>query len=294
MTQFSPLVSTDWLEKHAEDSSVIILESSVFLELSETSGRPEFRSGLDAFEVEGRIPKARFADMFSEFSDPNSALPFTRPDKAHFDAAAGRLGITLDSHVVIYDRLVGQWASRLWWVFRSFGHLKVSVLDGGLKKYVHEGRKLEDGRPYPYPLAQYNAPSDGNFVVSKQDVVQFTGSSVPADIVCFLPEDDFAGKINIRERAGHIPGSANLPFKKLLNPETNGLQSVEKLRQLFSEIISLDGRKVITYCGGGIASTLGALALAVLDYSNTAEYDGSLAEWVLDTTLPMETGLARR
>lgn len=49
---------------------------------------------------------------------------------------------------------------------------------------------------------------------------------------------------------------------------------------------------MITYCGGGVASTLGALALAVLGYSNTAEYDGSLAEWVLDTTLPMEMGLA--
>ena len=278
---------------HAEDNSVVVLESSVFLELSEMSGRPEFRSGLDAFEGEGRIPKARFADMFSEFSDPNSSLPFTRPNKSHFDAAAGRLGITPDSHVIIYDRLVGQWASRLWWLFRSFGHSKVSVLDGGLKKYLREGRKLEEGRPYPYPLAQYSASSDGNFVVSKQDVVRATDSSSKTDIVCFLPEDDFAGRINVRERLGHIPGSANLPFKKLLDPATNGLQPTEKLKQLFSEVISNDGRQVITYCGGGVASTLGALALAVLGYSNTAEYDGSLAEWVLDATLPMETGLAR-
>lgn len=292
MTARSPLVSTEWLGQAAA-ADVVVLDASVFLDPPSAAGAGVFRSGRDAFVTEGHIPGARFADLFAAFSDAQSPLPFTRPTRAQFEVAAGALGIGPDTHVVIYDRLVGQWASRLWWVFRSFGHGQVSVLDGGLKRYVAEGGVVVTGEPGPFDRVAYVAPDTAQHVATRQDVVDIVKQKAEGVLVCLLQAADFEGAISVRQRAGHIPGSVNVPFNRLLDPATNRLKSTEELRAIFADAAGLNGRPIITYCGGGIASTLGALALASIGYDNTSEYDGSLAEWVADDTLPMELGPAR-
>lgn len=114
MADFSHLVSTDWLDRHHHDRDVVVLDASVFLgPTANGRGRGDFRSGHRAFVDEGHIPGAQFADMFELFSDASGALPFTRPQREQFERAAGSLGIGANSRVVIYDALVGQWASRL-------------------------------------------------------------------------------------------------------------------------------------------------------------------------------------
>lgn len=293
MAAQSPLVSTNWLVQAAA-ADVVVVDASVFLDPPSASGAGAFRSGREAFVDEGHIPGARFADLFAAFSDANSPLPFTRPTRDQFEAAAGALGITTDTHVVIYDRLVGQWASRLWWVFRSFSHARVSVLDGGLKRYVAEGGIVEMGEQGDVYPVQYVAPDAIRHVASKKDVLDIVNQQADGVLVCLLQAPDFEGAISVRQRAGHIPGSVNVPFNRLLDQATNRLKSPEELKAIFAEATGLDGRPIITYCGGGIASTLGALALASIGYDNTSEYDGSLAEWVSDDTLPMELGPAVR
>lgn len=289
MANHSPLVSTDWLDQGAA-ADAVILDASVFLDPPTAAGSGAFRSGRDAFAEEGHIPGARFADLFLAFSDAASPLPFTLPTQAQFELAAGRLGITPQTQVVVYDRLVGQWAARLWWVFRSFGHDRVRVLDGGLKRYLAEGRALEFGdAPTPAPV-HYDAQKIGQFVAAKRDVLDIVQRKNDGVLVCLLQAPDFEGAISVRRRAGHIPGSVNVPFNTLLDQATNRLKPAAELKAIFAEATGLDGRQIITYCGGGIASTLGALALANIGYDNTAEYDGSLAEWVADDDLPMELG----
>lgn len=291
MQEINPLVSTDWLEDHRRDGHVVVLESSVFMERGTAqSPASRFRSGLPEFDTEGRIPGARFADLFEHFSDPEAALPFTRPTRAQFDAAAGALGITADSHVIIYDRLAGQWASRLWWVFRSFGHAHVSVLDGGFKKYRKEQREIESGPARPFATADYHSGGPDKFVAFRRDVQEIVAGGREATLVCLLKQDDYSGAVSVRNRAGHIPGSVNLPFTNLLNDDDNTLRGADELRAAFSAVAPLDGGLIVTYCGGGIASTLGALALAVAGYSNTLEYDGSLVEWINDPEAPLELG----
>lgn len=286
-----PLVSTQWLAAHRGDPDVVILESSIFLERG-TASSPEskFRSGAIEFEMEGRIPGARFADLFRRFSDPDAPFPFTRPTTTHFAAATAALGIRANSKVVIYDRLAGQWASRLWWVFRSFGHADVSVLDGGFKKYRKEQLPIEKGPAFPFATAIYPTPLVQNFVAFQSDVKDVINGRREAALVCLLKQDDYSGAVSVRPRPGHIPGSVNLPFTHLLNDRDNTLRSPDALRNAFSSILPLDGRLIITYCGGGIASTLGALALASIGYTNTLEYDGSLIEWISDPDSPMELG----
>lgn len=291
MTLNSPLVSTHWLRNRLDGPDIVILDASVFLALTD-NGTGVFRSGLDAFQQDGHLPRARFADLFTEFSDPSAALPFTRPSKEQFETAAGRLGITPDSHVVIYDNLIGQWAARLWWVFRTFGHRKVSVLDGGLRKYVNDGGELERVLA-PHGHANYRVSGETRYLARQQDVADVIAGKRQGTLVCLLQPDDFAGTVSVRARPGHIPGSVNLPFNQLVDEEVNTLLDAERLRSMFAGAVPLDGGLIITYCGGGIASTLGALALAKLGYDNTLEYDGSLAEWSANPALPLEIGFPR-
>jgi thiosulfate/3-mercaptopyruvate sulfurtransferase len=269
---------------------VIVLDASVYLDPAPAgSARGEFRSGLDPFLDRGHIPGARFADLFTEFSDARSPLPFTRPSPEQFEGVASRLGIEPHTHVVAYDGLAGQWAARLWWVFRTLGHNNVSVLDGGLKRYRALGGRLVKGATV-YEKSKYHIPDAEKPHAEKQEVVAIAKSKVSGQLICLLQPDDFSGKISVRARAGHIPGSANLPFTKLIDAQNNTMLAPERLSEAFRSVTPLQGERVITYCGGGIASTLGALALEVIGYDNTAEYDGSLAEWIADPDLPMETG----
>lgn len=292
MIQHSHVVSTDWLRRHQGAENLIILDASVFLDASE-NGERIFRSGLEAFQNEGHLPGARFADLFTEFSDPLSSLPFTRPSAAQFEEAAGRLGIDRDAHVIIYDNLIGQWSARLWWVFRTFGHPKVSVLNGGQKKFVREGGRLEVSLT-PYRSTIYEAPEESRYLATQQDIVNILSGQRAGSLVCFLQPDDFSGAAKVRARPGHIPKSINLPFTNLIDPDTKLLLDPDKLRREFSKVANLDGELIVTYCGGGIASTLGALALASIGYANTLEYDGSLAEWSANPDLPMEIGRLER
>ncbi len=286
-----PLVSTDWLANHIDDSPVVVLEPTIFMERG-TPNAPasRFRSGVDEFEHEGRIPGARFADLFLRFSDPEAALPFTRPTREQFSAACGSLGIQTDNTVVIYDRLAGQWASRLWWIFKSFGHENVAVLNGGFKKYKKEGLPVETGPTVAFDKVHYAPTGSEDFVAFQEDVKEIVAGERTASLVCLLKPDDYSGAVSVRSRAGHIPTSVNLPFTDLLNEADNTLRDAEELRAAFSSVVPLDGRLIVTYCGGGIASTLGALALAAIGYTNTLEYDGSLIEWISDPDAPMELG----
>lgn len=290
MPATQPLVSTQWLGEHLGDDDLIVLEASVYLEPARADGaHAEFRSGLDDYERRGHIPGARFADLFTQFSDPAAPFPFTRPTAAQFAAAASRLGISRTSHVVIYDDLANQWAARLWWVFRSYGHPRVSVLDGGLRKYRAEGRPIQSGLS-PYARANYTHPLPAAIAATTRDVLDIVAGRRAGRLVCFLPKDDFSGRVSGRARPGHIPGSTNLPFAELVDDTDNTLRPAEDLRHLFESRAALDGGLVVTYCGGGVASALGALALAVIGYEQTLEYDGSLAEWTADRARPLETG----
>ncbi|WP_162931673.1 sulfurtransferase [Mesorhizobium sp. DCY119] len=290
MNERPPLVTVEWLRENRDDPSLVLLDASVWLDRApEGQIRGEFRSGLDQYITSGHIPGARFADLFTEFSDAEAAHPFTLPRREQFEAAAGRLGITPESHVVIYDAIKGQWAARLWWVFRTLGHGRVSVLDGGLRRYRALGGTLETGIA-PYPRTTYRNKGTPGPYASRADVLDLVARRTEGTLICLLQPDDFAGIISVRSRAGHIPGSVNLPFDTLIDEKDNTLLPAEELRSRFRAVTPLEGERVITYCGGGIASTLGALSLAVIGYGNTLEYDGSLADWLSDPELPLVTG----
>jgi thiosulfate/3-mercaptopyruvate sulfurtransferase len=281
----SPLVSTQWLADHLGADKLVVLDATV-LPTKLPTGRPGYLSGHEQYLVHGHVPGALFADVIEDFSAPGGAHPFTRPDAAQFEAAVASLGIDNETTVVVYDSVLGQWASRLWWLFRAFGYDSVAVLDGGFTKWNSEGRIIDVGHVEP-ALARFVAVERPESWADKAEVERIVNGEVDAALVCAIPAKEFSGEEGWRSRKGHIPGSVNVPAGRIVDLESRAFLSEQQLRAALAP--ALDHRRVVIYCAGGIAATADALALTLLGEKNIAIYDGSLNEWVTDENAPLVT-----
>lgn len=281
----SPIVSTQWLADHLGADDLLVVDASG-VEYTLPNGRKGYLSGHEQYILEGHIPGAVFADLIDEFSAPDGAHPFTRPDGDRFAAAAGALGVSRDTTVVVYDSGVGQWASRLWWLLRSFGHDRVAVLDGGLTAWRHEGRDTVLGHIEPQP-AGFEAVERPGFWVGKDEVVRVVRGELEAVLVCAAPAREFRGEVTGSRRPGHIPGSISVPASRLVDRETRRSLDEPGQRALLGP--ALDAQRVIVYCSSGVAATAVALRLTVLGSGSVSVYDGSLSEWAADPELPLVT-----
>ena len=267
---------------------LVVVDATV-LPVTRADGRPSYVPGDEQYVVSGHIPGAVFADLLRAFSDPDAAAPFTRPDAVRFAAAAAALGIDSGTRVVVYDAALGQWAARLWWLFRSFGHDDVAVLDGGLAKWIGEERGIEVGHVEPVVSTGFGAVEREGFWADKQRVLRAVSGEAPATLVCGLPPREFAGEAGNRPRLGHIPGSVSAPTARLLDRESNAFLSADALREALADVVA-SSDPIVAYCAAGIAATADALALAVLGRDDVSVYDGSLNEWAADEHAPLTTG----
>ena len=269
-----PLVSTQWLADHLGGDDLVVLDATV---LSVEGGGHV--AGDEEYLVHGHIPGAYSADLLEQFSDPEARLSFTHPSREQFERVAGEHGISNDATVIVYDTASGQWASRLWWLLRSFGHDDVAVLDGGLTQWRHEERELETG---------YLAPAQRSFVArerpelwaDKREIEAVVAGARAGSLVCAVPAKEFSGEAPTRRRAGHIPGSVSVPAGTLVDRETRRLLEPGLLAERLEPVAR--GERVILYCAAGIAATEAALALTLLGHTDLAVYDGSLNEWSAD------------
>jgi thiosulfate/3-mercaptopyruvate sulfurtransferase len=284
-TLTSPLVSTQWLADYLGSNKLVVLDATV-LNYTQPNGRPGNLSGHEQYLVTGHIPGALFADLIEAFSDTEGTYPFTRPGAEAFAAAAGELGIDNETTVVVYDSAVGQWAARLWWLFRAFGYDRVAVLDGGYVKWVSEGRETDIGHVEPTP-ASFVATERPELWVDKADVAAIAAGEAPGALVCSTPPKEYTGEAGSRSRLGHIPGSTSTPAGRLVDRDSNAFLPEGELRAAFGGAV--DNDRVVTYCGAGIAASASALALTLVGHRNVAIYDGSLNEWAADETLPLVT-----
>ena len=280
----SPVVSTQWLADHLGSDKLVIVDATVNVASAPHHG---YVSGHEQFILTGHVPGARFADLLETFSDPEGRFPFTKPDRERFEAAAGALGIDNDTTVIVYDAAVGQWASRIWWLFRTWGYDRVAVLDGGFTKWRAEERETEIGHRSVEP-ASFTGRERPELWADKAHVERVTNGAVNAALVCGSPPGDFSGEKPGRTRAGHIPGSISVPAGRLVDRGTNALLDETTLRDKFAPV--LDDEQVIAYCGGGIASTAVALSLTILGHRNVVVYDGSLNEWAADPEAELVLG----
>ena len=283
MSHRSPaLVSTEWLASRLGRADLAIIDASWAWPQEKRDLEQEFRTR--------HIPGAVRFDI-DAISDHASGLPHMLPSPADFAAAVGALGIGTDSMVVAYDTAGLMSAARPWWMFRAFGHDKVAVLDGGLPKWLAEGRPVATGAAAPerrqftarlHPELVRDAPAMLANVTSGRE--QLLDARSAGRFAGTEPEPR-AGL-----RGGHVPGSLNLPFTDLLDPQSRTVRPNEAIAQRLREQGVDLARPIVTSCGSGITACVLALGLHLLGREDVAVYDGSWTEWALTPELPVETG----
>jgi thiosulfate/3-mercaptopyruvate sulfurtransferase len=284
MTSTDPLVSTEWLAAHLGDPKVKVVDASFKM------------PGVLPLPVDdylaAHIPGAVFFDV-DAISDHSVPLPHMYPDADQFARDIAALGISSDDTVVTYD--AGGWvaAPRAWWMFLSYGHANVKVLDGGLKKWKVEGRATETGKSSPKP-GTFNATLDKSYIRSKAQVVANLDSR-KEQFIDARAANRFEGSVpepRAGIRSGHIPASRNLPYNLLFDAATGTMKPLEELRAAFTGTgLDLD-KPIVTTCGSGVSAAVLTLALYRLGVRGSALYDGSWSEWGQPDGPPVATGPA--
>ncbi len=268
MMTFGPLVSTEWLADYLGASDLKIIDGSWRM-----PGAGDARDNYDA----QHIPGAVFFDI-DAIADKSTDLPHMLPPASQFEEAAGALGIAAHDRVVVYDEKGIFSAARVWWTFSAMGHETVAVLDGGLPKWLREGRPVTRDPAIPVRTI-YNARPQPELCAVADDVRAALAEGVR--VLDARPAERFIGAVGEPRpglRSGHMPGAANVPFTSLLTPD-GALKSTADLTRIFAESGVNPGSRVITSCGSGVTAAVLSLALEVIGARRHALYDGSWAEW---------------
>ncbi|MHA1564850.1 MAG: 3-mercaptopyruvate sulfurtransferase [Alphaproteobacteria bacterium] len=271
MTEFGPLVEAEWLAERLDDPRLRILDASWYLPAMERSGRDEHAAT--------RIGGARYFDI-DEIADQESGLPHMLPSAEAFADAVGAMGIANDSQVVVYDAMGAFSAPRVWWMFRTFGHAHVAVLNGGLHKWKAGGHPVTNQGEEPSPVV-YQARLREDAVHSVGDVEENlnTGAKQVAD--ARAPGRFSGGEPEARPgvRSGHIPGSVNVPFDRMTDKDSRRFLEPDALAQVFEDAGVDLSQPIITSCGSGVTACVLALGLELAGCRDYAVYDGSWTEW---------------
>ncbi len=278
------LVSTEWLAEEIGSSDLRIVDASSHLPMAGRDARAEYETG--------HIPGAVFMDL-AGLVDPASAVPAALPSAEMFASRMQKLGLGDGSRIVVYDDSEVKTSSRAWFMFKLFGAQNVAILDGGLVKWKAEGRPLESG-VQSLRSRHYTAWHEPKKVRSKADMLANLASQAE-QVVDARDAGRFSGEVpDFRPGvpSGHIPGSINLPFYELYNPDGT-FKDKQGLRRAFESAGVDFTQPVTTTCGGGVTAAVLCFALHLLGKDDdVALYDGSWSEWAADPDTPKATGSA--
>jgi thiosulfate/3-mercaptopyruvate sulfurtransferase len=281
------LAETGWLAENLGEPSLRIFDCTVFLG-PPTQGRTGYSVEPGRAKwAESHIPGSSFADIARDLSDPEQGLRFMLPSASQFAEAMSRYGVGEGTQVILYDSALNMWAARVWWMLRVFGFDNARVLSGGMRKWRAEGHPLGTGDEPPYPPATFVARTRPGLMATKDEVLAAIDDGATC-IIDALGEDQYAGRTRTYGRPGHIPTAGNVPAMGIIDPQTHAYLPIEIIREKFAGAGADPAKRIITYCGGGIAASSDAFALTMLGYDNVAVYDASLSEWAADPDLPLE------
>lgn len=285
-TANDPLISTDWLAAHLDDAKLVVIDASYRM--------PALRPPSAYEEFTARhLPGAVFFDI-DAIADRTNSLPHMAPSPQQFVQQVEALGVGPHSKIAIYDS--GNWMGgpRAWWMFQLYGIPGAKLLDGGLKKWVAEGRPVHSGEATPRGRPEALIPEfDGSWLRRRAELLDNLQSGAE-QVVDARARERYEGSVAEPwpgRRSGRIPGSFNVPFTDLISPD-GSMKSHEQLRDIFTAAKVDLNRPIVTSCGSGVTAATLTVALTRLGVDRTALYDGSWAEWGLPDGPPIATGPA--
>ena len=274
------LVSTGWLAYELGAADLVLVDASWHMPSANRDARQEYE--------ERHIPGARFFDI-DFLSDHDAGSPHMLPSAEHFRAGMEALGVGSEDRIVVYDQSALRTSARAWFMLRHFGAYRVAILDGGLSKWVAEGRPVESGEP-PERSARFHVQPRASEVVCKAQIERGLG----------MPILDARGRARFEGTeqdprpgvaAGHIPGACNLPYAALYH-EDGTFRSPDELRQAFVAAGIDPERPFVASCGSGVTANSLIFAARLLGNRDTRLYDGSWSEWGADPQTAKAVGPA--
>ena len=266
MTRESILIEAEELKNKLADPKLRIYDATIMFAMGLSPEEAAKMPTAHALYQAGHIPGAAFFDH-DRFSDTESDYEYMLASDDILEAVIGEIGISNENEVIVYaSNGILATATRAWWLLRYAGVSNVRVLNGGLAAWQESGGEIEKGESF-YPAAIFNATFKPGMFASREEV-QAAIEDATIRVENTLPQDWYDQE--------HIPNSACLPLTTILVDWATILPD-DQLRELMRT--ASDPKRIITYCGGGIAATVNAVAYLILGYENVAVYDGSLYEW---------------
>jgi thiosulfate/3-mercaptopyruvate sulfurtransferase len=270
-----PLVSCETLSQHLDDPTWVVVDCRYDL--------ADLEKGVREYG-KAHMPGAFFADTGRDLSGPVGDGRKGRhplPIPGAFQRFAGSLGIVEGTKVVCYDDQAGQWASRLWWLLRHYGHQNVAVLDGGLTRWKALNLPLRSGHENARKAVAFTGIPGQMPTIDATTIEAGLGQSAGTwQLVDVRAGERYRGEVEpIDKRAGHIPGAVSLPFGGNMASGMLFLKP-EELRARFEGALGVqEAGRVACYCGSGVTGTHDVLAMEVAGMGTPALYPGSWSEW---------------
>jgi thiosulfate/3-mercaptopyruvate sulfurtransferase len=275
------LVSTEWLAGELGKPDLVLFDATKYLPNEPKDGAAEFRAA--------HIAGARYFDI-DAIADPDTELPHMVPTPGRFGKLVGVLGVSNRSRVIFYDQKGLASAARGWWMMGLYGHDGTAVLDGGLPKWLREGRPVETGEPPAAKPTIFVPALRAGWLRGVGDLIANldSGAEIVLDARAAGRFLGVVAELRSGVRSGHIPGARNLPYTELLAADQTMLAPAE-LRAKFATVGIDAGSKVVTSCGSGVTAAILTLGLHVAGLRRGALYDGSWTEWGGRSDTPVET-----
>lgn len=276
------LVSTDWVAEHLNDPNVRLIEVDV---------------DTTAYD-QGHIPGAVGVNWNTQLTDQ---VRRDIPGKAAWEQLLGRAGVTADTKLVFYGDNNNWFAAYAYWVAKMYGHQDVTLMNGGRKKWEQEGRSLVTEPAAVQPTTYQARELDLTNRAFLRDLLPTIGQGQAPALIDVRSPAEYSGDIvappglpETAQRAGHIPGAANIPWGQAAN-EDGTFKSPDELRQLYQGKGITPEKDVVAYCRIGERSSHTWFVLKeLLGYPNVKNYDGSWTEWGSVIGAPIDNPAAAR
>ena len=272
------LVSTDWLRKNIFNKNIKILDCSWHMPDTARIGKNEFETV--------HIPGSIFFDL-DEFSMKGDVFPHTLLPDQQFSEMIGEIGITNNDHIIVYDSLGAFSSPRVWWMFHYYGHDQVSILDGGLPKWLKEKKEIETGKGKKYPKALFRS-KENKLMTKNYDEIKNNIQENNFQLIDARSAGRFLGKEpepRKNLRSGHIQNSINLPWNECIDTETKCFLEKKILEKKFKSLKIDLNNTVVFSCGSGVTACIVGKAFNIVTNKTIYVYDGSWTEWATKEAL---------